>query len=806
MRALVLILIFFSVNTAIAQGTLKVHVVDEKNNPVEYANVRVLNISDSSVVVGGYTMSDGEVVIEDLPYGNFIGEITFFGYQNYYLKNLSFSKSDKKTVLEDFQLSKLKNQDFEEVVIEGKTPLMESSIDKRTYNVGEDMTTMGGGLTELLNNIPSVEVDNDGNVSLRGNGSVTILIDGRPSAMSSGDGALEGIPASAIERIELVTNPSAKYDPDGTAGIINIVLKKKKLRGINLNVDLTAASENLYSGNVGFNARTDKVNFYANYSFRYREGYRNNFNERTSLINDTSVFLEQNRLGTDFRRSHTVKIGSDFFISDRQVIGISVSGTYNDRIRRGDQINYESFDGELNRYWERDMYDPRNRQSIDINADYKLDFKEDKGSFIFALTQSIGDELAIGEFEEYYYNPDGTPLENPYQFQNQERTEYENTFTASADLIRNISEKVRIDAGLKAIISEDLESNYLEYYDTITDMVVPDPNVNNELSFTQEIYSVYGIFGHQLADRFKYQLGIRLEQAFSEPRLVTTNESFENNYFSFFPSAHVVYGDKKMGELFLSYSRRINRPRARELNPFPTYSDPLNLRQGNPSLSPEYINSYEIGYEKIWKKLSLTNSIYFKETVDRIQRIRQFYDDGRSVTTYANVDESYDLGIEIIGTYSPFDWWKNMISINAFESRLAANINGVDLRNRGVSWNAKWNSTFYMFKKTTTIQINAQYIAPRYTVQGVYQRNPGIDIGFNRLLLDKKLSIGVRLTDVFDQKGFYFEINNENVTQETKYKWTTRRIYFTISYKFGNIGVDKDKAERINVEQGGDSD
>lgn len=806
MRVLFQILLLFTFSTTIAQGTLKVYVVDEASKPIEYANVRVLNTSDSSVVVGGYTLSNGEVTIEEIPYGDYIGEITFFGYKNYYLKNISFSKSDKKLVFENIQLSKLKNQNFEEVVIEGKTPLMESSIDKRTYNVEQDMTTMGGGLTELLNNIPSVEVDNDGNVSLRGNGSVTILIDGRPSAMSSGDGALEGIPASAIERIELVTNPSAKYDPDGTAGIINIVLKKKKLRGINLNVDLTAASEKLYNGNVGFNARTNKINFYANYSFRYREGYRNNFNERTSLINDTVVFLEQDRLGTDFRRSHTVKIGSDFFLSDRQVIGISASGTYNDRIRRGDQINYESFNGDLNKYWERDMYDPRNRQSLDINADYKLDFKEEKGNFIVALTQSVGDELAIGEFEEYYYNPDGTPLENPYQFQNQERTEYESTFTASADLVRSINKKIRIDAGLKAIISDDKESNYLEYYDTISDMVVPDPNVNNELSFTQEIYSAYGIFGHQLADRFKYQLGGRLEQAFSNPRLLTTNESFENNYFSFFPSAHIVYGDKKMGELFLSYSRRINRPRAFQLNPFPRYSDPLNLRQGNPSLGPEYINSYEIGYEKIWKKLSLTNTVYFKETVDRIQRIRQFYDDGRSVTTFANVDESYDLGLEIIGTYSPFDWWKNMISINAFESRLAANVNGVDLRNRGISWNAKWNSTFYMFNKTTTVQINAQYIAPRYTVQGVYQRNPGIDIGFNRLLLDKKLSIGVRLTDVFDQKGFYFEINNENVTQETRYKWTTRRIYFTLSYKFGNIGVDKNKVDQLNLEQGGDSD
>ncbi|MEX2485701.1 MAG: TonB-dependent receptor [Brumimicrobium sp.] len=799
MRFLVFLSFLMFYFFSFGQGKILVKIIDENEKPVEYANLRIFTKSDSSVVVGGYSQSNGEILIEDVPFGDFYGIITFFGYKNSFIEDLSINKSSKSKNLGTIQLQALKNQDFDEVVVEGKTPLMESSIDKRTYNVGEDMTTQGGGLTEMLNNIPSVEVDNDGNVSLRGSGSVTILIDGRPSAMSSGDGALDGIPANAIERIELVTNPSAKYDPDGTAGIINIVLKKKKLRGINTNIDLTAASEDLYNGSIGFNARTDKVNFYANYSFRYREGYRNNFNERTSKINDTTVFLKQDRLGTDLRRSHTAKIGADFFIAKRQVIGVSASGTYNDRIRAGDQINSESYDGELNRYWERDMFDPRNRKSIDINADYKLDFKDDKGDFIFAVTQSLGDELGIGTFEEYYYHPDGTPFDNPYQFQNQERTELENAFTASADLVRKINDNLRFEAGLKAIINQDVESNYLEYYDTITDAVVPNPNVNNELQFDEEIYSAYGIIGHQLTERIKYQAGVRLEQALTSPRLVTTNENFENNYFSFFPSAHLVYGDDKMGEIFASYSRRINRPSAYHLNPFPTYSDPLNLRQGNPALQPEYINSYELGYEKNWDRLTLTSTVYFKETVSRIQRIRKFYDDGVSVTTFDNVDESYDMGLEIIGSYSPFDWWKNMISFNGYETRLAANIDGVELRNRGVSWDVKLNSTFYMFDKTTIAQINAQYISPRYTVQGVFQRNPGIDVGLNRLLLDKKLSIGLRLTDIFDQKGFYMEINNENVVQNTEYKWTTRRLYFTLSYKFGNIGTNN-KNEKLEIE------
>lgn len=772
---------------AFSQGQIRMKIINEDNQAVEYANFRLFSPQDSSVVSGAYSLSSGQVTLKNIPFGEFYGIVTFFGYEDFYVNEIRLTQNNKKIDLGTLRLISEASQDFEEVVIKGETNLMESSIDKRTYNVEEDMTAVGGGVTEVLNNIPSVEVDNDGNVSLRGSGSVTILIDGRESALSSGDGALDGIPASAIEKIELVTNPSAKYNPDGTAGIINIVLKKKKLRGINTNVQLSMASENLYSGSLGFNIRNEKFNFYTNYSYRHREGFRNNFNERTTFKGDTTEFLKQKRLGTDFRESHTGKIGADFFLKENQVLGISASGTYTDRIRRGKQENELFINNQLDQFWDRQVYDPRNRKSVDFNANYKLDFKDEKGNLIIAATQSLGDEDAVGEFEEYYFNPDGSAPTHPYRFQNQTRTDFRSKFTLSADLERSINKKMKYDAGIQAIVNRQNESNYLEYYDTLTGQVVPDPNVNNELQFDEDILSAYGIFGHQVTDKFKYQAGVRLEQAFTEPRLLTTNESFENNYFSFFPSVHLTYGNDEKGEFFGSYSRRINRPSTWSLNPFPVYSDPLNLRKGNPEVQPEYINSYEVGYEKMWKKGSITSTLYFKETVDRIQRIRQFYDDGVSVTTFANVDESYDYGVELIGTYSPFSWWRNMISVNAYESRLSANIQGTALSNKGVSWDAKLNATLSFFDNTTAIQVNAQYIAPRYTVQGFYQRNPGIDVGFTRTLMNKKMVLGVRVSDVFDQKGFYFEINDGNVIQETDYKWTTRRLYLTLSYKFGNL-------------------
>ena len=797
-KILFLFIFFLSFSCYIkAQGKIKATVFSKDEGvAIEYANMRVFNPSDSSVVAGGYSDENGNILVDNIPNGDYYVRFTAFGFTDQLINSVTISNLKSKVDLGKIFLVSESNQDLDEVEIKAKKEVIQTSFDKRVYSTEEDMTSQGGDITDILNNIPSVEVDNDGNISLRGSGNVTILIDGRPSAMSQGaEGALDGIPASSVERIEIVTNPSAKYDPDGTAGIINIVLKKNKLRGTNTSIDLSGATGHLYNGSINFNARNENFNFYTNYSFRYREGYRNNMNDRVSNENDTLYNLFQDRTGTDTRRSHTAKVGSDFFISKNQVIGISASGTVNDRIRTGNQYNLESFNDELNRYWVRDTYDPRERMSMDVNADYKLDFEDNKGDFIVVLTQSLGNSDSEGIYEELYYRPDGTatsPNNRLYQYQN--GINQNRTFTASADLQRNVNENFRYEAGLKSIINREYRSNYLEYYDTITDEIIPDYNVINEFTFDEQIYSAYGIIAHKI-NKFKYQLGTRFEQALTQPRLLTTNEDFENNYFSFFPSGHLIYGDKddKNGEWSLSYSRRINRPRSWNLNPFPVYSDPLNLRMGNPALQPEYINSYELGYQKSWSKLTLSGSVFFRQTIDKIQRVRQFFPNGVSVNSFANIDESYDFGLEFIGIYSPFKWWKSIISFNGYESRLAANINGVNLRNSGFSWNAKLNSTFTLFDGTTTIQVNAQYIAPTFTVQGYYQRFAGVDLGINRHFLNKKLTVGLRLTDIFDQQGFYLEVSDGPFNQESMYKWETRRLYLNISYKFGRMDKGSDK-------------
>ena len=796
------LLVFFPF-ALLSQSKLSATILTADKSPVEYANLRVFKL-DSTVLTGGFSNAQGFLEIESVKSGEYYGVITAFGFKKKLIVQFEVDGTNSLNLGKIFLESEI-GQEFDEVEVVAESNLLRTSIDKKVYSVGDDLSSQGGGATDVLNNIPSVEVDNDGNISLRGNRNVTILIDGRPSAMSGGmEGALDAIPASAIERIELVTNPSAKYDPDGTAGIINIVLKKNKLRGTNLGIDLSGATGNLFNGSLNFNMRNQKYNFYANYSYRYVEGYRNNYNDRNTIFEDSTIHLLQEREGTDTRKSHTGKIGNDFFIKDNQVIGISMSGSFNDRTRLGDQLNEESFNDELNRYWNRQTRDPRIRRNLDINMDYKLDFKENKGDFIAVVTQSFGENESIGLFEEFYFNPDGSIGTPEFLFQNQLGNQNSTNFSASADLTRNVNDKMRYETGLKLISNRQFRSNYLEYYDTLTQTVIPDLNVNNEFEFDEDIVSAYGILAHKPYEKLSYQVGLRLEQAFTSPRLLTTNEDFENNYFSFFPSAHIVYEPKKKTELSMSYSRRINRPNSWNLNPFPIFDDPLNLQQGNPALQPEYINSMEAGFMKEMDKLTFTSSLYFRQTVDKIQRIREFFPDGRSIGTFANVDESYDFGLEVIGIYSPFKWWKNTISFNGYETRLAATINGVDLRNSGFSWNTKLNSTFNLFKNTTTIQVNAQYVARTFTVQGYYRRRTGVDIAINRQLLDKKLTVGLRATDIFDTQGFELLFTQGATIQESEYKWLTRRVYLSVSYKFGRMDQKKEDRKRGGGESGGE--
>lgn len=774
-------------------------IVDRENGAaMQFVNVVLLNNSDSSIVTGSLSDDKGAFRLSNVIKGDYILRCKFIGYDELY-KPIKVTGSERQIemgVLELIPSSLTKN----EVVIEVERPLIETSIDKRVFNVDEDLSSRGGTAQDVLQNVPSVEVDQDGGISLRGNSNVIILIDGRPSTLSGGSrGALlGGIPAESIERIEIVTNPSAKYDPDGMTGIINIVLKKNRLRGINGNVSVSRGTGNSNTSSVGINYRTSKVNLYLNYSNRISDGYRNFFSNRTrELANDLEVF-DQYRFGRDINDGNTLKSGVDYTIKENQVLGLSITYGNNNRGRYGLLGNEMTTNATGTDLWYRNSKEDTQTQSLDFNTNYQWRFKEKKGELFFDINQSFSRGRMIGIYDEYGFSGSQTGfyfnerLDNPESF---------GITTAALDIVRRFKKENQIEYGLKAIINQNDRTQYREIFNFDDEIYIPDLNVNNEFRLSEQIYSAYGIYAQKLK-KVHYQLGLRLEQAFIRPTLLTTNENFKNDYFSFFPSVHIVFPLENKKEAFLSYSRRISRPSSGNLNPFIEFTDPFNIRYGNPALRPEYTNSFEFGYNHELKKVSFNNTLYYRHSYDVLQRIIIFDEVGVSAVTWDNLDQSINWGYEGIATYRPNKFWRNLISINIFQTYLRTS-NPILQNNSGIIWNAKLTSSIDLWNKTAAIQINGRYNSKRVTPQGFAQFGPALDLSFQKSLLNKSLDLTIRVSDVFDTQRFWILTDVPGVQQERVFKWETRRLFVTLNYRFGRMQAGKETRRRPSQNTGG---
>lgn len=769
---------------------------------MEYVSIRLFRAQDSSLVGGIYTDADGLFFLDQIAFGKYYVKVTFSGYQPLVKSNVVVMPNKTAINLGVLFLQPDKLMDLNEVTIKAKQELLTNSLDKKVYNVGEDLSTKGGTANDVLNNIPSIEVDQEGKISLRGDANVTILIDGRPSTLSGGNGKslLDAFPANSIERIEVVTNPSAKYDPDGTSGIINIVLKKNKMRGINGNVSATAGTGNVYNGSASLSVRNAKMNVYGTYAYRYYEGFRNYESHIARQFPDSMFYLDQYRDGTDLMVNHTAKVGADFYLKNNQTIGFGVTGTTGERERTGDLYNTRHGDNPLlQTSWTRMSSDPTNNRNMDLNIYYKKDFKDNKGSISADFNQSFGRENIFGYYEEDYNYTFGIPDVKAnllQQLRNQEQTR---VTTAQIDYVRLSKKNIRFEMGTKAIVRRLTVDAFSETRNNTTYFFEEDTLSNFQYEYDEQIYSAYGNVAHQYK-KFKFQGGLRLEQALQLPNLLSTNTSFRNEYFSAFPSGYVRYELNKESELNLGYSRRINRPSAETLNPFTSYADPFNLRRGNPAVRPEYINSFEVGYAVNKKKMNVTATVFYRQTNNVIQRVREFYDNGSAAVTYANINQSQSYGAEFVLIYRPFTWFRNILSANGSQIVYQDDNTQYDFNNTGFNWSVKYAGTIDFWKKTASLQINARYFSPIITAQGKALPRAAVDLSMEKTL-KKNWSVGLRLSDVFNTQEFRLEIDQPTVYQRSRFKQETRRVYLTVTYKFGRYEISK--KERVAPEGGG---
>ena len=808
-KLLLCFLVFFTFNSLSQRpagvgggkvGVLSGVITDSiSKKPLEYTSVKLYTQADSSFVTGIYTDVNGEFLLYQIPTGKYFAKIMLLNYQSKWIRGITFTNEKPDRVLGSIRLSPENTIELEVAKVSANKKILETSFDKKVYNISEDLTARNGSVNDVLNNIPSVEVDQDGKISLRGDGNVTILIDGRPSVMSgnSAKSFLDALPANMVERIELVTNPSAKYDPDGTSGIINIVLKKNKLRGVNGNVNVSGATGKILNGSTSLSMRNSKMNVYGTYSYRHYEGERNNFGELNRFINADSLFrLNQNRLGTDYNVGHTLKFGSDFYLKDRSILGFNITTSIGERNRSGDLVNKQlNPSGDLLAQWNRISFDPSKQKNMDANLNYKYDFKEDKGSISMEASQSFGTDTTGGMYNQKYSIPFSTSKEQ--QLANLENNRVS---IGMIDYVRVLPKNIRVEAGGKTIIRQSTIDSHSETKDSLG--VFLNDNLSTfQYKYDEQIYSSYGNFAQHIG-KLKYQGGVRVERSFQTPNLISNNQAFAKNYFNIFPSAFLTYTIIKDLDLTLNYSKRINRASSENLNPFTSYADPYNLRKGNPELSPEFIDSYEFGYGFTKRKLSINGSVYYRDSRSVIQRYRLFYPNGYAAVTYINIDRSQSLGTELIITYRPIPGFKNVVSFNGNQIKYS-DAKVLQTPTTGFNWSVKYIGSIDFWKKTASLQINGKYNAPIITPQGKVQPRASLDISGEKNMKEGKWTIGFKVSDVFNTQEFriYAEEDEPRVVQTSTFKQTTRRFYLNLAYKFGKMEVSK--KGKISNENGG---
>ncbi|MCB9225451.1 MAG: TonB-dependent receptor [Crocinitomicaceae bacterium] len=796
--------------TGVLSGSVKSS--DNQENLV-YTKVYLLDGKDSSIITGGITKEDGAFRIDAIPFGTYLLKVSAFGYNSFFKDGITLSPKQSNLDLGSILLDK-NDQLLNEVEVVHEKEAIQMQIDRKVFNVEKQITATGGTALDALENIPSVTVDMDGNVSLRGSANVTILIDGKPSSITGGgrQGILTGIPASAIETIEVITNPSAKYDPDGMSGIINIVLKKNKLKGFNGNIDLSIEngihwdSIDTYTNMFGFNDnlagnlayRNEFFNIYGGYSTNHYEGYRNNYNSSENWY-DGQYKIVQDRQGTHWKLNHTFKGGMDFYIKKNHTAGFSFNGNFSKEDRTGNQWYEETIDDTLRNKWLRVSHDPEKRQGLDGMVYYSAKGKKEGQSFDFSAQYSAGNGIETGNYYQNDYDAGTGELIAEHTLDQYAISGTgSNISTIQADYYHPIK-KGKLETGAKSTFRDLRESYYQE-----TDGVI-DAGLVNRFSYNEQVHAVYGIFGQDY-EKFKFQVGMRLEQVFVLGQLDNDPTDYHNNYFSFYPSVHMVKPLKENAEFSLSYSRRVNRPGTGQLNPFARYSDPFNLRKGNPELNPEYINSVEFGYAKYGKILTLTTSAYYRYMTNMIQRIVSVDTNGVSVTQYQNLDQGHFIGMEAVANVKVTKWWKVMLTGNVSQNYLKSTSGDADLNNSGITWSTRMQSTM-TFKKVWTVQMTGYYRSPMVFAQGSSIPMYGMDLAAKYSFFKDKMYLNLKITDVFNTKRFGYSTSSAGEFQNSGYfKHQSRRFMLTFGYRFGNQDQEKRKRNFGSGEGGGDFD
>ena len=778
-------LLLFSVATVSAQtGQVNGRVVDSQSNePLSFSSVRIFKTSDSSLVDGNITNDQGRFSLT-VPFGQYYANIEFIGYDALNTPFFVISDENPKVELGDIKINS-SSQSLDEVVVQAERSSMELTLDKRVFNVGKDLANAGGSAAQILVNIPSVTVDPDGTIKLRGSNNVRILIDGKPSGLVSfkGGAGLASLQASMVERVEIITNPSARYEAEGMAGIINIILKKENRQGFNGSVQLISGVPANYGAALNLNYRHRKINFFVNYALTYdKTPYRGDLYQEVFEENGTTKILDQSNSGHVIGFNNNVRGGLDFYFSEKSILTASYMLSRADGQRLTENI-YNDYLNSLSNPVGRIVRNQDEQETEPLSETvitWKRQF-EQKGHELNATFRY----LDHWENSDQWFTQNGVlangQIDQPNTFvQHSVNDEFEKQFLYQLDYVKPFAKDGKVELGARSSL-RNMKNDYVVNDLDEAGNETPIAWLDNVFLYKENISAVYGILGNK-SRRFSYQAGLRGEWTDVSTTLEKTNEVNPRNYFNFFPSAHITYDVGNENSVQLSYSRRIRRPVYNDLSPFMTVSDSRNFFSGNPDLNPEYSDVYEIGHLKNFEKGSITSSIYYRNTTDNIDRIREVDANGFSRTLPQNLNGEQAYGVEFTTNYSPYKWWKMDVNFNLFH----ANIDGSNISEQYVaetnSWFARYTTRF-LLPKSLDIQLRANYDAAQKTAQGSRKAIYFFDFALKKDVLKRKGTVNFAILDILNSRWMRTVNFGETFYTESNRQFRRRQFNLTLSYR-----------------------
>ncbi len=775
----------FFMLTSVAQKTnnktttIKGQVLDkELKEPISYATIIVKTKNQAKILTGSSSNEKGNFEVKNVAYGQILVEFQFIGYKTVVKEITLNSKTTNIGIIELEQESEA----LEGVLIVAERSTIEQRIDRKIINVGKDLTTAGASAADIMNNIPAVSIDQDGNLSLRGNDNVRVLLDGKPTNISASQ-LLQQIPSTSIKKIELITNPSAKYNPEGMSGIINIVLHKNSNLGLNgsINTGLVVWDNVQYNGSTTLNYRTGKFNVYGNYGL----------NSRKRRVLGT-IFRQQDDSNEKWNSasnsdSHLFKAGLDFFIDDKNTLSFYTNqNIFNSDVLGINDVLFNNQTAFINQVYDSN----RDNTNASYNLDYKHLFAKDNHSIELEVDYNT---FRGGELSDFSIKDEMMTTNYTDDIDN-----IRNNTIINLDYINPFSEQTTLELGAEARI-QNIDNTFITSNTN---------SANSNYKYDRNIYSFYTTYNKTIG-KWAYQIGARLEN-YKVKGIFDKNNSnrelFQDEIFSIYPSAFLKFTpdlETQKNAYQISFSRRVDRPGLDQINPIRVWSSARVTNVGNPNLRPQFTNSIEANYTRKLKRGSITTGVFYRAISNEITRFA-FRDPqlpSRILFSYDNYQDNTAYGFEVSGNYRPTNWWNFNTSVDLYAQTQKGIAENEAIAVDNVLYNIRMTNNFKINKKIT-LQLFGLYRGAndnlQYQTKAFYFVNAGARYSFAK----RKGTFSLNMNDIFKTQQFSFE-GNRPIVQVGEFSWNSRTLYFGLSYRFGGKNKSVSRKKRISNEKKG---